>query len=116
MKKEFRIVALHALPLEGILLTLAPVFSERKRSDEPGEHIPNPERVIVGPGVQSEDEKMMQTMMKGVFDELDRRFGAARSESSFLTLPLTKEEYDGLGKPLVNQVVTLSVEKADGEP
>ena len=116
MKKEFRIVALHALPAEGILLTLIPVFSVR--IDQPGD--PRPERVIIGPSIQSEDAKAMQEVMKGVLDELERRYGPMQQMhpqcmQPMLTLALTKEDYDGLGKPLVNQTVTLSVEKAEEE-
>jgi len=112
MKKEFRIVALHALPNEGILVTLVPVFSVRV--DQPQDRTPRLESVIVGPKLQSEEARMTQEMMKGVFDELERRGMPSQSQSvPPLSLAVTKEEYEGLGKPLVNQLVTLSIEKAD---
>lgn len=113
MKKEFRIVALHALPNEGVLLTLIPVFSIRV--DQP--RTPDPLRIIVGPDLQSEDAKMMQEVMKGVLDELERRYGPMQQMNPQclqpIALALTKEEYGSLGNPLVNQIVMLSVEKVD---
>lgn len=114
MKKEFRIVALRAVPFdEGVLLTVIPVFSAQSESRSL-----SPERVIVGPGVQSEDAKLMQEMMKGVLNELERRFGKDLSQVGNLpnlTLALTKEEYEELGQPLVHQIVTITLEKGNDE-
>lgn len=114
MKKEFTIIALHALPYESILVTLVPVF---KASGSSEDHTPNPARVIVGPSIQSEAEKMMQEMMKGVFDEIERRYGPPQSGTRpSLPLALTKEEYADLGSPLVNSLISLSIEKiGEGE-
>lgn len=113
MKKEFRIVALQALPNEDLLVTLVPVSSVRV---DQSEKAPDPARVIVGPGLQTEEAKVVQEMMKGVWEELDKRFGAMQLQSvPPLTLTLTRQEYEDLGNPLVNQVVTLSVEKASEE-
>ena len=112
MKKEFRIVALHALPDEGVMLTVVPVFS--MRSDQVESHIPDPSRVIVGPGLQTDDAKVMQEMMKGVLDELDRRYGNALAQQHFsVNLALSKKEYEELGMPLVNQIVTINIEKGE---
>lgn len=113
VKKEYRVVAVEAAP-NGVMLGIAPIFSCSK---EESEHVPSPTRVLAGPAGQSEEAKMMQEMMRGVFDEIDRRFKeeAARrppsevSSRELVVVALTVEEYMRLGKPTPNDVVVLAL-------
>jgi hypothetical protein len=118
VKREFRIVALEAAPNESIILLVVPAFSIQQETKDAA-HVPDPTKVIVGPAVQSEDARVLSEGVKAVFDEMRRQglFPSPASAAPFqpsqpaLSFLLSKEEYEELGKPTPNEIVTLTVER-----
>jgi len=112
VKKEYRVMIVQAGPDESTILGLVPVDS--LSSNEPHSTL-NPTRVLAGPGIQSEEAKMVQEMLKGVFDEMDKRMqrmGPPPSTQSpgVIPLSLSKREYVQLGKPTAHDIITLTLE------
>lgn len=114
VKKDFRLMVLQAQPNEAVMLGLVPIYSA---SSEEFQRSPDPEKVLVGPAIQSEDAKVVSDGIRAVFGELRRQGALPPSPSSpaapMLLLQLTKEEYEQLGKPTPNEIVrlTLSVDR-----
>lgn len=113
VKKEYRIVILQAGPDESVILGLVPAFALRS---EEAERIPNPEKILVGPALQSEDAKMGTEMVRGMMNEVFAKFEQAgvpiRSMASppvLFPIPLSKQEYEQLGKPTPNEIITLTL-------
>jgi hypothetical protein len=121
VKKEYRVMIVQAGPDESTILGLVPVYS--LSSEEPHSTL-DPARVLAGPGIQSEDAKMVQDMMKAVFTELDKRMQHMAPPSTqcpgpgVIPLSLSKREYVQLGKPTAHDIITLTLEmeKTEGEP
>ena len=115
VKKEYRVVILQAGPDESVILGLAPVVMLHSISDEEY-RTPDPQKVLVGPALESEDAKVARQMVSAMMDEAAkkiREFGPPPSTSfaplGFIPLNLTKEEYEEIGKPTPNEIITLTL-------
>lgn len=103
-----------------ILLGFKPVFSARvtsKREGEPDEDKLKPDRILVGPSGESEDQRMVRQMvsagMAAMQQNLDNLMkmapGMLKPDGE---LPLASEEYARLGSPGVGRVLVIEVNAA----
>jgi hypothetical protein len=98
---------------------MAPVIAAQEPETSEERKSPNVSRALIGPAGESEDARMGREMVKAMFEEMMKGFQRAGvpmpGATATPTVPVmvwsflfSKEEYEELGKPTPNEMITLT--------